>query len=164
LRPEVWNLRTHRCFRALRRALERGCARFGFRLIHFSVQGNYIHFVVEAPDQLALTRAVKGLEVRMARALNRVMHRKGARRPLPCTPAADTHGSPARAELRALQLAHSRGPRGAHRPFRERSVQLGSPGHGRSQALAPVLAALHRHQQTAQTWRRRVVVVPSAAG
>ncbi len=77
VRQEVWNLRTHRCFRELRRALERGCARFGFRLIHFSVQGNHIHFIVEAPDQLALTRAMKGLEVRMARALNRVMRRRG---------------------------------------------------------------------------------------
>ena len=77
VRQEVWNLRTHRCFRELRRALEHGCARFGFRLVHFSVQGNHIHFVVEAPDQLALTRAMKGLEVRMARALNRVMRRRG---------------------------------------------------------------------------------------
>jgi putative transposase len=77
VRREVWNLRTHRCFRALRRAFERGCARFGFRLVHFSVQGNHIHFIVEAPDQLALTRAMKGLEVRMARALNKVMDRKG---------------------------------------------------------------------------------------
>jgi len=77
VRREVWNLRTHRCFRVLRRAFERGCARFGFRLVHFSVQGNHIHFVVEAPDQVALTRAMKGLEVRMARALNKVMERKG---------------------------------------------------------------------------------------
>ncbi len=38
LRREVWNLRTRRCFRAIRGAFERGCARFGFRLIHFSVQ------------------------------------------------------------------------------------------------------------------------------
>jgi putative transposase len=77
IRREVWNLRTHRCFRALRRAFERGCARFGFRLVHFSVQGNHMHFIVEAPDQVSLTRAMKGLEVRMARALNKVMERKG---------------------------------------------------------------------------------------
>lgn len=77
IRREVWNLRTHRCFRALRRAFERGCERFGFRLVHFSVQGNHMHFVVEAPDAVALGRAMKGLEVRMARALNKVMDRKG---------------------------------------------------------------------------------------
>jgi putative transposase len=77
LRAEVWNLRTHRCFRALRRAFERGCQRFGYRLVHFSVQGNHIHLIVEAPDALQLGRAMKGLEVRMARALNGVMRRRG---------------------------------------------------------------------------------------
>ena len=33
--------------------------------------------IVEAPDQVALGRAMKGLEVRMARALNKVMNRRG---------------------------------------------------------------------------------------
>ena len=77
LRAEVWNLRTHRCFRALKRAFIRGCERFGFRLVHFSVQGNHIHCIVEAPDAHALGRAMKGLEVRMARALNKLMGRRG---------------------------------------------------------------------------------------
>ena len=77
LRREVWNLRTHRCFRALRRAFERGCQRFGFRLVQFSVQGNHVHCIAEAPDAVALGRAMKGLEVRMARALNDVMCRRG---------------------------------------------------------------------------------------
>ena len=77
VRAEVWNLRTHRCFRALKRAFAGGCARFGFRLIHFSVQGNHIHCIVEAPDAVALGRAMKGLEVRMARALNKRMSRRG---------------------------------------------------------------------------------------
>jgi REP element-mobilizing transposase RayT len=54
-----------------------GCQRFGFRLVHFSVQGNHAHFIVEAPDAEALGRAMKGLEVRMARALNKVMGRQG---------------------------------------------------------------------------------------
>jgi REP element-mobilizing transposase RayT len=58
-RPEVWNLRTHRCFRALQRAFARGCERFGFRLIHFSVQRNHVHCIVEAPDAVALGRAMK---------------------------------------------------------------------------------------------------------
>jgi putative transposase len=78
VRAEIWSLRTHRCFRTLRRAFARGCRRFGFRLVHFSVQGNHLHFIVEAPDAIALGRAMKGLEVRMARALNKVMRRCGA--------------------------------------------------------------------------------------
>ena len=77
MRREVWNLRTHRCFRALERSFARGCERFGFRLIDFSVQGNHIHMIVEAPDVVALCRAIKGLAVRMARALNKVMSRRG---------------------------------------------------------------------------------------
>src|SRR5438445_10181062 len=77
MRREVWNLRTHRCFRALERSFARGCERFGFRLIDFSVQGNHIHMIVEAPDVVALCRAIKGLAVRMARALNKVMARRG---------------------------------------------------------------------------------------
>src|SRR2546422_838164 len=78
MRREVWSLRTHRCFRALKRSFARGCERFGFRLIDFSVQGNHIHMIVEAPDVVALGRAIKGLAVRMARALNKVMSRRGA--------------------------------------------------------------------------------------
>ncbi|HET9751426.1 MAG TPA: transposase [Myxococcales bacterium] len=77
LRHEVWNLRTHRCFRALRRAFAGGCARFGFRPVHFSVQGNHVHMIVEAPDAETLGCAMKGLEVRVARRLNRVMNRRG---------------------------------------------------------------------------------------
>ena len=77
LRREVWNLRSHRCFRALKRAFVEGCDRFGFRVVHFSVQGNHIHLIVEAPDAVGLGRAMKGLEVRMARALNKVMSRRG---------------------------------------------------------------------------------------
>src|SRR4051794_5855562 len=52
-------------------------ARFGVHLVHFSVQGNHLHMIVEAPDAESLARAMKGLEVRMARALNRVMRRRG---------------------------------------------------------------------------------------
>jgi len=48
-----------------------------FLLIQALPGAHHIHFIVEAPDQLALTRAMKGLEVRMARALNRVMRRRG---------------------------------------------------------------------------------------
>jgi putative transposase len=54
-----------------------GATRFGFRLVHYSVMGNHVHLIVEAPDRRALSRAMKGLGVRIARALNRVMKRSG---------------------------------------------------------------------------------------
>src|SRR5438132_8882026 len=77
MRREVWNLRTHRCFRALERSFARGCERFGFRLIDFSVQGNHIHMIVDAPDVIALCRAIKSLAVRFGSALSKMMTRAG---------------------------------------------------------------------------------------
>ena len=46
--------------------------------MHFSVQGNHLHLVVEAPDEKALARGMQGLGVRIAKSLNRLMQRKGA--------------------------------------------------------------------------------------
>jgi len=73
----VWNLRTRRCFGALSRAFWGGANRFGFKLVHYSVQGNHVHLLVEAEDRSALSRGMNGLGVRVARGLNRVMGRKG---------------------------------------------------------------------------------------
>src|SRR5258706_10201572 len=75
--PHVWNLRSRRCFSRIARSFERGRDRFGFRLVHFSVQGNHIHLVVEARDERALARGMQGLGVRIAKALNPLMQRKG---------------------------------------------------------------------------------------
>ncbi len=70
-------LRGSRRFRAIWRALRAGRERFGFRLIHFSVQSDHLHLVVEAENRRSLTRGVQGLSVRIARALNRVAGRRG---------------------------------------------------------------------------------------
>jgi len=78
MRQRVWNLRTRRCFREIERAFWGGADRFGFRLVHYSVQGNHIHLLAEAPDRVALGRGMKSLGVRIARRLNRVMQRRGA--------------------------------------------------------------------------------------
>jgi REP element-mobilizing transposase RayT len=73
----VRDLRSGRCFSALLRAFAAGRERFGFRLNHFTVQGNHMHFVVEAEDERALARGMQGLAIRMAKALNRVMKTRG---------------------------------------------------------------------------------------
>lgn len=75
--PHVWNLRSRRCFSRISECFVRGRDRFGFRLVHFSVLGNHMHLVVEARDERALARGMQGLGVRIAKALNRVMRRKG---------------------------------------------------------------------------------------
>ena len=77
MRKGVWNLRSQRCFGVLARAFWGATERFGFRLVHYSVQGNHIHFLVEARGKRSLARGMKGLGVRVARGLNRLMRRRG---------------------------------------------------------------------------------------
>jgi REP element-mobilizing transposase RayT len=73
VRRHVFNLRAQRAFRPICRALNAARDRFGMRVCHFSVQGNHLHLLVEAEDGRAITRGMKGLGVRVAKALNRVM-------------------------------------------------------------------------------------------
>jgi putative transposase len=77
MRDGVWQLRTRRCFTALARAFWGGANRFGCRLVHYSVQGNHVHLLVEARDERSLSRGMNGLGVRVAKGLNRVMRRRG---------------------------------------------------------------------------------------
>jgi REP element-mobilizing transposase RayT len=74
---EAGYLRGFRLYPAIRRALCAARERLGVRIIHFSIQKDHIHLVVEARDQIALGRAMKGFGVRVARRLNRIAGRKG---------------------------------------------------------------------------------------
>jgi len=78
MQPRVYNLRSRRGMMALGRAFFGGKDRFGLRLVHFAVQGNHVHFVVEAQGHGALSRGMQGLNIRIARALNRMMAKSGA--------------------------------------------------------------------------------------
>ena len=75
--PHVYNLRSRRAFRVIEAALRIGSDRFNVRVVQFSVQGNHIHLLVEAPDRRALARAIQGFSIRLAKGLNRMMGRKG---------------------------------------------------------------------------------------
>jgi len=75
--PHVYNLRSRRSFRVIAAALRIGAERFDVRVVEFSVQGNHIHLLVEAPNRQALARAIQGLSIRVAKGLNRMMGRKG---------------------------------------------------------------------------------------
>jgi len=48
-----------------------------FRILHFSVQANHIHLLVEAGDERLLGRGMKGLGVRLARRVNSLLSAKG---------------------------------------------------------------------------------------
>jgi REP element-mobilizing transposase RayT len=48
-----------------------------FRVVHFSVQSNHVHLIVEAEDARALSRGMQGLKIRLARRLNALFGRRG---------------------------------------------------------------------------------------
>ena len=73
----VPNLRTQVCFNAVRRAFKAGKGGGSFRVVHFTVQSNHLHLLVEADDKRALSRGLRALAIRIARALNRELRRKG---------------------------------------------------------------------------------------
>jgi REP element-mobilizing transposase RayT len=78
VRPDVLNLRSKRSFRIIAKALEAAREWSSARIVHYSVQGNHVHLVAEASDRKVLARRIQGLEVRIARAMNKLMHRSGA--------------------------------------------------------------------------------------
>jgi hypothetical protein len=48
-----------------------------FRVTHYSIQRDHVHLLVEAEDAAALSRGMKGVAARLARAVNRVFGRSG---------------------------------------------------------------------------------------
>ncbi len=71
------SLRRERTLALLRDTLSAGADRFEFRLVEYSIQSDHLHLVVEAQDERALGRGLKGLLVRLAKALNRAWERRG---------------------------------------------------------------------------------------
>jgi REP element-mobilizing transposase RayT len=71
------SLRRPRARDVLWRAFEAAKDRHGARLVHFSIQSNHVHAIVEARDARALSRGMQGLSVRIARGLNRAWNRSG---------------------------------------------------------------------------------------
>ena len=78
--PTVPNLRSQRGFRAVAHALSAEARRGELRVVHYSVQGNHLHLVVEADDRVVLARRMQGFSIRLAKRINRdVMRRKRGR-------------------------------------------------------------------------------------
>lgn len=76
LRAGVHSLRTQQVARALLVAL-RESNRDWFRVVHYSIQANHMHLIAEAEDTAGLASGVRGLMVRIARRVNRLLRRRG---------------------------------------------------------------------------------------
>jgi putative transposase len=70
------SFRSARVFAVIYSAL-RASSGASFRLVHYSVQANHLHLLVEADDQARLARGLQGLAIRVAKAVNRVLGRRG---------------------------------------------------------------------------------------
>lgn len=74
----VWNLRSRRALDIVEAVLVSGRAAWrGFRVVHFALQGDHLHFIVEADETRALSEGMQGLTVRLAKGLNRLMGKRG---------------------------------------------------------------------------------------
>ena len=70
------SLRTARLFEAIQESVRAG-NRSECRIVHFSVQEDHVHLMFEAQDAVALSSGARGLAIRSARAINRVLGRRG---------------------------------------------------------------------------------------
>jgi putative transposase len=78
LRSSFRPLRSRFVFPTLRQALAKATrARADFRVIQFSVQSDHLHLIVEAKDKSVLSRGMQGLAIRVARAVNKLVFRRG---------------------------------------------------------------------------------------
>jgi REP element-mobilizing transposase RayT len=63
--------------REVERAFREGCEREDFRLVHYSIQDDHAHLLIEADGKEALARRMKSIAARFARAVNRALSRSG---------------------------------------------------------------------------------------
>ena len=72
------NLRQPKAIRTIERCFFAACNRLGMRLVHYSVQRDHIHLIVEAKGSAYLSRGVQGLNIRIAKRLNALWGRRGS--------------------------------------------------------------------------------------
>jgi REP element-mobilizing transposase RayT len=77
IRRDVKAMRTQHCFKSIERAFWAGGNRYGLRLVHFAVMNDHIHMMVEAEGKESLSKGMHALNIRVARAVNRVQQRRG---------------------------------------------------------------------------------------
>ena len=87
VRRGIPNLRGHRLAKTIGESLRRASQapdpalterRRTFRVVHFSIQPNHLHLIVEATSKTALARGMQGLASVVARRVNRTLRRRGA--------------------------------------------------------------------------------------
>ena len=73
---DISHLRSRDMYATVKRALRVAGKHDDFRIVHFSVQGNHIHLLVEAESKQALAEGMQSFEISLAKRINAVMTRK----------------------------------------------------------------------------------------
>jgi REP element-mobilizing transposase RayT len=71
------SLRSVRLVCELERSFAAACERGRFRLVHYSIQNDHLHAIVEATSARDLACGMKSIGARLARAANRIFQRRG---------------------------------------------------------------------------------------
>ena len=73
---EMAGLRRWKQYQQIRQALHLANQRTDFRVVQFSIQGNHFHLLVEVDSKPALSRGMQGLNISIAKRLNRLAGRR----------------------------------------------------------------------------------------
>jgi REP element-mobilizing transposase RayT len=77
LRPDVPNVRQPRFVRRFRSSLSEACVRHGFRVVHYSIQRDHLHLLVETQTNHAIACGMKSVGARIGKLVNRLFERSG---------------------------------------------------------------------------------------
>ena len=77
MEKDVPPLRTAKLVAELERSWHEACERGRFRLVHYSIQSDHVHMIVEAGSARDLACGLKAIAARFARGVNRVFRRAG---------------------------------------------------------------------------------------
>jgi len=78
VKRDVHQLRSAKLVNELERSWREACERRRFRLVHYSIQSDHVHLIVEAGSARDLACGLKSIAARFSRAVNRVFQRAGA--------------------------------------------------------------------------------------
>lgn len=77
IRRGIPSLRRRRFVAEFRRSLAKASDRGDFRVVHYSIQRDHVHMIVEAAGRRALASGMKSISARIARAVHRAYDRTG---------------------------------------------------------------------------------------
>ncbi len=77
LRRGIPTLRQPRFVRRFRSSLSEACIRHGFRVVHYSIQRDHVHLLIEAQTNYSIACGMKSVGARIGKLANRLFQRKG---------------------------------------------------------------------------------------